>query len=108
MSDGMGSTSSRKYKKSVQAGYMYRHFKGAKYVVLAVAKDHEIQDYSESKVIYMSMDTGEVYHRPPLDFLALVDKDGKLVDRFTRISDNTVININKGGLGEYDVTSRFY
>lgn len=65
----------------VQAGEIYRHFKGGMYGVLAVAKHH---DSKEDWVVYKDLYTNEIYIRPINNFESNTLSDQKrfvLVDK---------------------------
>lgn len=78
----------------VAAG-VYRHYKGGLYRVLLTAWDSERKDQGNRSVIYVSLATGEVWHRPMadpmaaswLDMLRIENDDGstRWVDRFTYV-----------------------
>ncbi len=53
-------------------GGVYRHFKGALYEVIGVAKHSET---GENMVVYRSLDTGDMYVRPVDMFTSDIDKD---------------------------------
>ena len=61
----------------------YRHFKGGEYEVIGVARHSETQ---ERLVVYRPLcnDTG-MWVRPAVMFFEMVEHDGRIVPRFTRI-----------------------
>lgn len=71
--------------KNVEIGATYRHYKGNLYKVLAVAKHSETL---EDLVVYMALyGMGQVWVRPLSMWNETVEKDGKLVLRFTKIEE---------------------
>ena len=76
-------------KNNVIIGGRYRHYKGNKYVVLAVGRNSE--DPDEELVVYQGLYTDEKYGenptwiRPEKMFLEKVTIDGKKVSRFEPI-----------------------
>jgi cyclomaltodextrinase / maltogenic alpha-amylase / neopullulanase len=72
------------YMSTLQLG-RYRHFKGAEYRVIGVAKHTETL---EDMVVYEALyehDLGKLWVRPLSMFLESVEIDGKTVSRFTFI-----------------------
>lgn len=62
----------------------YRHFKGGKYVLLAIGKDSEsMKDVVIYKALY---DDGKIWVRPKEMFFGNVMKDGIEIPRFQEIS----------------------
>ena len=65
---------------------IYRHYKGEKYKVLAVAKHSETL---EDMVVYQAMyGSGVVWVRPMNMFCQKIESGGKLVPRFTKLDEN--------------------
>lgn len=56
----------------VKVGNIYRHFKGMKVKVIALAKDSETL---EDMVVYEHLDTNEIWVRPYKMFVSKVDKE---------------------------------
>lgn len=68
----------------VNAGEIYRHFKGNVYEVIAIAKDCEnLKDI----VVYRNIEKGDIWTRPLDNFTEDVTKDGKTFKRFNKIND---------------------
>ena len=66
----------------------YRHFKGGKYKIIAVAKD---SDTLEKIVVYQAMyGDGQVWTRPYDEFFGTVVRDGKEFPRFVEISEDSI------------------
>ena len=64
----------------------YRHFKGGEYEVLCMAKHSETE---EELVVYRALyGDGGVWVRPAAMWNEAVERDGKIVCRFTPIDDN--------------------
>ncbi len=64
----------------------YQHYKGKKYLVLGVAKHSETK---EDLVVYVTLyenDMSALWVRPLKMFLETVSVDGKVVQRFKKIS----------------------
>ena len=67
----------------------YRHFKGGKYKLLGIAKDSETL---EKMVIYQALyGEGEMWVRPYDMFFGTVERDGKVMQRFTKISEKEAL-----------------
>ena len=65
----------------------YRHFKGNEYEVLFVAKHSETL---EDMVVYRALyGDGGVWVRPASMWNETVERDGKVYQRFTRITEET-------------------
>ena len=63
----------------------YRHFKGGIYKFIGIAKDSETL---EKRVVYQAMyGDGDLWVRPYDMFFGKVERDGKVFDRFTQISE---------------------
>ena len=63
----------------------YRHFKGNEYEVLCLAKHSETL---EDLVVYRALyGKGDVWVRPASIWNQTVEKDGKIVQRFTYIEE---------------------
>ncbi len=63
----------------------YRHFKGGTYKVLAIGLDSESQ---APVVVYQALyGSHQVWVRPKDMFFGTIERDGKIVKRFTRISE---------------------
>ncbi len=58
---------------------LYRHYKGGNYEVLGVGRNEATLD---EIVVYRSIDNGNLWARPLLDFLATVERDGYNGPRF--------------------------
>lgn len=66
----------------------YRHFKGNVYRLVGIARDSETL---EEMVVYQAMyGDGQLWVRPKAMFFGTVDRDGKVMERFTEISGNNV------------------
>lgn len=64
---------------------IYRHFKGNEYEVLHLAKDSETL---QTLVVYKALyGAGEVWVRPLKMFTETVEKDGKILPRFTYLGE---------------------
>ena len=67
----------------------YRHFKGGKYKLLGIAKDSETQ---AKMVVYQALyGEGELWVRPYEMFFGTVERDGKVMQRFTKISEEEAL-----------------
>ena len=67
----------------------YRHFKGGKYKLLGIAKDSETL---EKMVVYQALyGEGEMWVRPYDMFFGTVERDGKVMPRFTRITEEEAL-----------------
>jgi hypothetical protein len=62
---------------------LYRHFKGGEYEVIGVGRSSI--DAAEELVIYRNIGTDELWIRPLVDFLAIVERDGYTGPRFTYV-----------------------
>ncbi len=63
----------------------YRHFKGGIYRLLHIAKNSETQ---EKVVVYQAMyGDGDIWVRPYDMFFEKVNRDGRLQDRFSPITE---------------------
>ena len=63
----------------------YRHFKGMEYEVIGVAHHSEsLEDFVVYRALYGD---GDLWVRPLSMFLEKVERDGKVLDRFTYIGD---------------------
>ncbi len=62
---------------------IYRHYKGGMYQVIAVATHSETL---EPMVVYQSMKDGGYWVRPLSMWNDIIEKDGRTMTRFTRIS----------------------
>ncbi len=75
--------------KEVKIGAKYKHYKGNLYEIIAIARDSD--DPQKELVVYRGLyDSPEfgknpIWVRPKEDFLAKVIKDGKEIDRFSKI-----------------------
>ena len=64
----------------------YRHFKGNVYRLVGIAKDSETL---EEMVVYQAMyGDGQLWVRPKEMFFGKVERDGKVMERFTEISED--------------------
>ena len=64
----------------------YRHFKGAEYEVLGVAKHSETE---EELVVYKALyGDGSLWVRPVKMFLETVERDGRKMNRFEFVGEN--------------------
>ena len=62
----------------------YRHFKGGKYKVLAIGQDSESL---VPGVVYQALyDDHKVWVRPKEMFDGVIERDGKIIKRFTEIT----------------------
>lgn len=67
----------------------YKHFKGGKCKILGIAKDSETQ---EKMVVYQALyGDGELWVRPEEMFFGEVERDGKVMPRFTKISEEEAL-----------------
>ena len=67
----------------------YRHFKGGKYKLLGIAKDSETL---EKMVVYQALyGEGDIWVRPEEMFFGTVERDGKVIQRFTKISEEEAL-----------------
>ncbi len=63
----------------------YRHFKGGEYEVLGVARHSEtLEEFVVYKKLYGDMD---LWIRPKMMFLEVVERDGKRIPRFEYAGD---------------------
>lgn len=63
-------------------GGVYKHFKNHLVKVLCEALDSETQ---EEVVVYVHLETGDIWVRPKTMFLDTVTRDGKTFERFTEV-----------------------
>ena len=69
----------------------YRHFKGGVYRLVGIAKDSETL---EEMVVYQAMyGDRQMWVRPMSMFFGKVDRDGKVFDRFTEISEQEAVGL---------------
>ncbi len=67
----------------------YRHFKGGKYKLLGIAKDSETL---EKMVVYQALyGDGELWVRPYEMFFGTVERAGKVMQRFTKITEEDAL-----------------
>jgi hypothetical protein len=67
----------------IELGY-YRHFKGNKYQVIAIAKHSETE---EEMVVYQSLNGDQgIWVRPLSMWTEMVVRDGKTLPRFEKIN----------------------
>ena len=67
----------------------YRHFKGGKYKLLGIAKDSETL---EKMVVYQALyGEGDLWVRPYEMFFGTVERDGRVIQRFTNISEEEAL-----------------
>lgn len=67
---------------------IYQHYKGNKYLVLAIAKHSETL---EEMVVYISLydnETSHVWVRPLSMFNEVIEKDGQKMSRFKYLGGN--------------------
>ena len=70
----------------------YRHFKGNVYRLIGIAKDSETL---EERVVYQAMyGDGDLWVRPYDMFFGKVERDGKVFDRFSPISEEEALKDN--------------
>jgi len=62
----------------------YKHFKGGEYEVVGVAKNSETL---EEMVLYKHLGEGDLWVRPLEMFTETIERDGKTIKRFERISE---------------------
>ena len=68
----------------------YRHFNGDKYKLLGIAKDSETQ---EKMVVYQALyGEKEMWVRPEEMFFETIERDGKVMPRFTKISEEEALS----------------
>lgn len=74
-------------------GTRYTHYKGGEYTVLAIARleSNPNEEYVVYRAEYASRDfgAGTVWLRPRASFEEIIEIEGKSVDRFTCIPENT-------------------
>lgn len=69
-------------------GY-YKHFKGGQYKLLGIAKDSETL---EKMVVYQALyGEGEMWVRPEEMFFGTVERDGNVMQRFTKITEEEAL-----------------
>ena len=67
----------------------YRHFKGGVYRFIGIAKDSETL---EEMVVYQAMyGDHQMWVRPKEMFFGKVERDGRVLDRFTELSDQEAL-----------------
>ncbi len=66
-------------------GEIYRHFKGRMYAIVQIARHSETL---ELYVVYESLDGNHTWIRPLNMFCEHIEKDGKKIQRFTRVQAN--------------------
>lgn len=67
----------------------YRHFKGGMYKLLGIAKDSETL---EKMVVYQALyGEGDLWVRPYEMFFGTVERDGRVIQRFTKISEEEAL-----------------
>ena len=67
----------------------YRHFKGNEYEVIGIARHSETE---EPMVVYKALyGEGEMWVRPYDMFFGTVERDGKVIQRFTKISEEEAL-----------------
>jgi len=75
-------------------GLVLRHYKGGHYVVIAWSTNSETE---EKTIVYMSLETNEVWNRPVAMFSEYVNHgDGSEVPRFTALNEHKDIFIGSG------------
>ena len=71
--------------RDIRQGQFYRHFKDRLYQVVAVAEHSET---GEQMVVYQALyGEGGVWVRPASMWNETVERDGKIIKRFTYIED---------------------
>lgn len=71
-----------------EVGAVYKHYKGNKYLVLAIGKHSET---TEDMVIYVSLydnPESQVWVRPLGMFMETIEFQGKALPRFTKLANN--------------------
>ena len=74
--------------KSLEIGAVYKHYKGTRVKVLFEAIHSENQEHL---VIYMHLEDGVIWARPKHMFCENVVVDGKEVERFQKVEQETLI-----------------
>ncbi len=76
----------------------YRHFKGGVYRFVGIAKDSETQ---EEMVVYQAVyGEHQMWVRPKEMFFGKVERDGRVMDRFTELGEQEVAAIETGATAE--------
>lgn len=73
--------------KSLEIGGIYQHYKGTKVKVLFEAIHSETKEHL---VIYLHLEDGVIWARPKHMFLENIILDGKEVERFKKIDQETL------------------
>lgn len=69
----------------VLAGKRYRHFKGGEYEIVCIAYDSETQ---QEMVVYRAIyGDKKIWVRPKEMFFGEVERDGKVLKRFSEVED---------------------
>lgn len=74
--------------KSLEIGAVYKHYKGTRVKVLFEAIHSENQEHM---VIYIHLEDGVIWARPKHMFLENIVLDGKEIERFQRIVQESLI-----------------
>ncbi len=69
----------------IKPGQVYQHYKGNYYKIIVLGKHSET---GEELVAYQRQEDGHVYFRPIELFFQDVEWEGRVISRFTLISDN--------------------
>lgn len=72
-------------KKEVLKGEIYKHYKGGMYEIFGESLHTET---SETLVLYFAVGKSQLFARPLEMFLETVEVDGRIVDRFQKVSQN--------------------
>lgn len=64
----------------------YKHYKGSEYEFITEATD---ADTLEVKVVFKNINTNKVWLRPASEFYGVVEINGKWIDRFTKLVDQS-------------------
>ncbi len=73
----------KKVTPPVVPGKLYKHYKGGRYLVLAITEESTDERAGEFGVVYISLTYGKIWHRELSQFTEKVKwLDGKLRSRF--------------------------
>ena len=78
--------------KNLEIGAVYKHYKGTKVKVLALAIHSETREHL---VIYVHLEDGVIWARPKKMFLETITIKGKKVERFKKIKQKILIKPSK-------------